>query len=235
MKLEKIRNLFGQLGIDGILIISSMNVCYMIGFIGFVGLVVILGDRVVFIMDFCYIEQVKVQVKGFEIIEYGGSLIQIMVDMVEVFGIKCFGFEQNSMIYGIYVLYSVVVSEVELVFVVEFVEKLCLIKFSEEIKILEEVVKIVDDVFRYILMFMKFGIFEIVVVNELEFYMRSQGVDSFFFDMIVVLGFWLSFLYGVVSDKLIESGDLVMFDFGVYYKGYCFDIICMVVVGYFSD
>lgn len=59
-----------------------------------------------------------------------------------------------------------------MVFVVDFVEKLCLIKLSEEIKILEEVVKIVDDVFEYILMFIKFGILEILVVNEFEFYMR---------------------------------------------------------------
>lgn len=55
------------------------------------------------------------------------------------------------------------------------------------------------------------------------------------FDIIVVLGFCLVLLYGVVFEKVIEIGDFVILDFGVYYKGYCFDIICMIVVGELFD
>ncbi len=235
MKLEKLRNLFGQLGIDGMLVTSSTNVRYMTGFTGSAGLAVISGDKAAFITDFRYTEQAKVQVKGFEIIEHGGSLIQTTADTVESFGIKRLGFEQNSMTYGTYASYNTVISDAELVPVAESVEKLRLIKSSEEIKILEEAAKIADDAFRHILTFMKPGISEIAVANELEFYMRSQGADSSSFDMIVASGLRSSLPHGVASDKLIESGDLVTLDFGAYYKGYCSDITRTVAVGQPSD
>ncbi|WP_430742179.1 M24 family metallopeptidase [Bacillus atrophaeus] len=235
MKLEKLRNLFKQLGIDGLLITSGTNLQYMTGFTGSAGLAVISEERAAFITDFRYTEQAKAQVKGFEIIEHGGSLIQTAADTINDFGIAKLGFEQNSMTYGTYASYHAVVNSAELVPVAESVEKLRLIKSDEEIKILEEAAKIADDAFHHILTFIKPGISEISVANELEFFMRSQGADSSSFDMIVASGLRSSFPHGVASEKLIESGDFVTLDFGAYYKGYCSDITRTIAVGEPSD
>ncbi|PRS10196.1 Xaa-Pro dipeptidase [Bacillus atrophaeus] len=235
MKLEKLRNLFKQLGIDGLLITSGTNLQYMTGFTGSAGLAVISEERAAFITDFRYTEQAKAQVKGFEIIEHGGSLIQTAADTINDFGIAKLGFEQNSMTYGTYASYHAVVNSAELVPVAESVEKLRLIKSDEEIKILEEAAKIADDAFHHILTFIKPGISEISVANELEFFMRSQGADSSSFDMIVASGLRSSLPHGVASEKLIESGDFVTLDFGAYYKGYCSDITRTIAVGEPSD
>ncbi|MBT2574462.1 aminopeptidase P family protein [Bacillus sp. ISL-51] len=235
MKLEKLRNLFGQLGIDGILVTSAANLQYMTGFTGSSGLAVISGERAAFITDFRYTEQAKAQVKGFEIIEHSGSLIQTAADTILEFGIKKLGFEQNSMTYGTYASYHAVLNEAEMVPVADSVEKLRLIKSSEEIKILEEAAKIADDAFEHILTFIKPGISEISVANELEFYMRHQGADGSSFDMIVASGIRSSLPHGVASGKLIENGDFVTLDFGAYYKGYCSDITRTVAVGEPSD
>ncbi|MCG8397819.1 Xaa-Pro peptidase family protein [Bacillus atrophaeus] len=235
MKLEKLRNLFKQLGIDGLLITSGTNLQYMTGFTGSAGLAVISEERAAFITDFRYTEQAKAQVKGFEIIEHGGSLIQTAADTISDFDIGKLGFEQNSMTYGTYASYHAVVNGAELVPVAESVEKLRLIKSGEEIKILEEAAKIADDAFHHILTFIKPGISEISVANELEFFMRSQGADSSSFDMIVASGLRSSLPHGVASEKLIESGDFVTLDFGAYYKGYCSDITRTIAVGEPSD
>ncbi|PRS87038.1 M24 family metallopeptidase [Bacillus velezensis] len=235
MKLEKLRNLFGQLDIDGMLVTSSANLQYMTGFTGSSGLAVISKERAAFITDFRYTEQAKRQVKGFDIIEHGGSLIQTAADTILEYGIKKLGFEQNSMTYGTYASYQAVLQEAEMVPVADSVEKLRLIKSSEEIKILEEAAKIADDAFEHILTFIKPGISEISVANELEFYMRRQGADGSSFDMIVASGVRSSLPHGVASGKLIEKGDLVTLDFGAYYKGYCSDITRTVAVGEPSD
>lgn len=108
MKLEKLRNLFGQLDIDGMLVTSSANLQYMTGFTGSSGLAVISKERAAFITDFRYTEQAKTQVKGFDIIEHGGSLIQTVMDTILEYGIKKLGFEQNSMTYGTYASYQAV-------------------------------------------------------------------------------------------------------------------------------
>ena len=86
MKLEKLRNLFGQLDIDGMLVTSSANLQYMTGFTG--SSAVISKERAAFITDFRYTEQAKTQVKGFDIIEHGGSLIQTAADTILEYGIK---------------------------------------------------------------------------------------------------------------------------------------------------
>ncbi len=109
------------------------------------------------------------------------------------------------MTYGTYASYQAVLQEAEMVPVADSVEKLRLIKSSEEIKILEEAAKIADDAFEHILTFIKPGISEISVANELEFYMRRQGADGSSFDMIVASGVRSSLPHGVASGKLIEK------------------------------
>ena len=67
------------------------------------------------------------------------------------------------------------------------VEKLRLIKTDSEIKILKEA-QIADAAFEHILSFIRPGVSEIEVSNELEFFMRKQGATSSSFDIIVASG-----------------------------------------------
>ena len=54
------------------------------------------------------------------------------------------------------------------------VEKLRLIKTDSEIKILKEAAQIADAAFEHILSFIRPGVSEIEVSNELEFFMRNK-------------------------------------------------------------
>ncbi|WVP28061.1 Xaa-Pro peptidase family protein [Bacillus licheniformis] len=231
MKLNKLRKLFGGLGIDGILVTSGVNLRYITGFTGSSGLAVISDDQAVFITDFRYTEQAKDQIKGFDIVQHAGGIVQKTAEVIKEMGINKIGFEQDKMTYGTYATYKEQLGAAELVPVSQSVEKLRLIKSSEEIKILKEAAKIADDAFSHILTVIKPGITEIEVANELEFYMRSQGADHSSFDMIVASGVRSSLPHGVASGKAIEKGDLVTLDFGAYYKGYCSDITRTVAVG----
>ena len=115
------------------------------------------------------------------------------------------------------------------------VEKLRLIKTDDEISILKDAVKIADDAFQHILGYIKPGVKEIDVSNELEFFMRKQGATSSSFDIIVASGYRSALPHGVASEKEIQSGELVTLDFGALYKGYCSDITRTVAVGEISD
>ncbi|MDA1474881.1 M24 family metallopeptidase [Bacillus changyiensis] len=235
MKLKKLRELFCGLGIEGLLVTSQVNLQYMTGFTGSSGLAVISEDRAVFITDFRYTEQAKRQVNGFEIIEHTRGMSATAVDVIKEMGLKKIGFEQDKMTYGMYANYKNALGAVELVPVSRSVERLRLIKSSEEIKILKEAAKIADAAFSHILTVIKPGMTEISIANELEFYMRSQGADHSSFDMIVASGLRSSLPHGVASSKTVEKGDFVTLDFGAYYKGYCSDITRTIAVGEPSD
>ncbi|MDA7026985.1 Xaa-Pro peptidase family protein [Bacillus sp. CLL-7-23] len=235
MKLKKLRELFCGLEIEGLLVTSQVNLRYITGFTGSSGLAVISEDRAVFITDFRYTEQAKRQVNGFEIIEHTGGMSATTVDVIKEMGLKKIGFEQDKMTYGMYANYKHALGAVELVPVSRSVERLRLIKSSEEIKILKEAAKIADAAFSHILTVIKPGMTEISIANELEFYMRSQGADHSSFDMIVASGLRSSLPHGVASSKTVEKGDFVTLDFGAYYKGYCSDITRTIAVGEPSD
>lgn len=235
MKLEKLRTLLSDLDIDGLVITSSFNLQYMTSFTGSAGLAVVSKDRAAFITDFRYTEQAKDQVKGFDIFEHKGNIAETAAQTAKEFGIKRLGFEQNHMTFATYQQYAGKAGDIELVPVSESVEKLRLIKSSEEIKILEEAAKIADHAFDHILTYIKPGLTEIAVMNELEFFMRKEGAEGSSFDMIVASGVRSSLPHGRASEKVIESGDLVTLDFGAYYKGYCSDMTRTIAVGTPSD
>ncbi|TXC92319.1 aminopeptidase P family protein [Metabacillus litoralis] len=235
MKLEKLRNRFKELSIDGLLITSNYNRRYMTGFTGTAGIAVISEDRAVFITDFRYTEQASKEIDGFEIVEHKGSIINEAATIVEKMGIKKLGFEQDHLTYQSYSLYHNALKNLEFIPVSGAVEKLRLIKSPAEIKILKEATEIADAAFKHILTFVKAGIREIDVANELEFFMRKNGAVSSSFDIIVASGYRSALPHGVASDKEIEKGDFVTLDFGAYYKGYCSDITRTFAVGDPSD
>lgn len=68
-----------------------------------------------------------------------------------------------------------------MVLVCEIIEDIWFIKDIFEIEIMKIVVMIVDEVFYYIVIFLKFGISEIDVWDELEFFMWKKGVIFFLF------------------------------------------------------
>ncbi|MCM3412485.1 M24 family metallopeptidase [Metabacillus sp. YM-086] len=235
MKLEKIRQRFKELSIDGLLITSSYNRRYMTGFTGTAGVVVISEDKAVFITDFRYTEQAAKEIEGFEIVQHTGPIIEEVADQVEKLGIKRLGFEQDSLTYQLFSSYKEALKSSEFIPVSGAVEKLRLIKSPAEIKILKEAAEIADAAYKHILTYIKPGLKEIDVANELEFFMRKNGAVSSSFDIIVASGYRSALPHGVASEKEIEKGDFVTLDFGAYYKGYCSDITRTFAVGEPSD
>lgn len=231
MKLDKMRDRFKELDIDGILITSEYNRRYITGFTGSSGVVVISESQAVFITDFRYMEQAAKQVEGFEIIQHTGPIIEEVANQVSKLGIKKLGFEQDHLTYGTYSSYQNVLKDAEFVPISGAVEKLRLIKSPSEIKILKEATAIADAAFKHILTYVKPGLKEIEVANELEFFMRKNGAASSSFDIIVASGYRSALPHGVASEKEIEKGDFVTLDFGAYYKGYCSDITRTFAVG----
>lgn len=229
-KIEKLRSAFEKLGIDGILITSPYNRRYMTNFTGSAGVVLIGSGNAQLITDFRYIEQATKQCEGYEIIQHKGSIPDEVAEQVKKLGIKKLGFEQDHLSYSSFKAYEKAVGA-ELVPVSGVVEKLRLIKTESEIKILKEAADIADAAFKHILEFIRPGVTELEVSNELEFFMRKAGATSSSFDIIVASGYRSALPHGVASEKIIETGDFVTLDFGAYYKGYVSDITRTVAVG----
>ncbi|WP_130859836.1 M24 family metallopeptidase [Gracilibacillus phocaeensis] len=233
-RLEKLRQQMKQEELEGLLITSSINRRYMTGFTGTAGVVVVTQNKAVFITDFRYMEQAHQQVTDFEIIEHQGPIQKTVDEWVKAQAISSIGFEKNDLTYGQYELYKQALS-VQLVPSDGLIEKIRLIKDPAELDILKEACKIGDKAFEHILSYIKPGVKEIDIANELEFFMRRQGMTSSSFDTIVASGYRSALPHGVASDKQIQSGELVTLDFGGWYHGYSSDMTRTVAVGEISE
>ncbi|MDY0405603.1 Xaa-Pro peptidase family protein [Virgibacillus sp. 179-BFC.A HS] len=233
-KLNKIRVAMTENDLDALIITSPINRRYMTGFTGTAGIALITHDKAMFITDFRYTSQASEQAKGYEIVEHKQSIVDEVRDQLKNANARKIGFEKNDLTYATYELYKETI-EGELIPVGDMVEKLRLYKTEEELSIMKKAAEIADAAFEHIQGFIKPGVKEIEISNELEFFMRRQGAVSSSFDTIVASGYRSAMPHGVASEKEIQAGELVTMDYGALYQGYCSDITRTVAVGEIGD
>ena len=234
LKLANLRKQLEKEKIDALLITNPYNRSYMTKFTGTAGVVLVSANDAVFITDFRYTEQAEKEIEGYRIVQHTTTIIEEVALQVKNMNVKTVGFEKDDMSFGLYELYKQEI-EAELKPVSGLVEKLRMVKTPDELAILQEAAKIADDAFSHIITYIRPGITELEVSNELEFFMRKQGATSSSFSIIVASGLRSALPHGVATNKVIESGDFVTLDYGALYNGYISDITRTVAVGEPTD
>ncbi|GGK02622.1 peptidase M24 [Lentibacillus kapialis] len=232
--LSKLRRKLQENNLDAILITSPVNRRYMTGFTGTAGIAVVSLYDARFITDFRYIEQANDQISEFKVVEHKELIHQEIKKQLKQMDVKRVGFEKEHVTFSTYEQYNKTF-EAELVPVSGFIEELRLIKSENELGILKQAARIADDAFEHIQGYIKPGVKEVDISNELEFFMRKQGATSSSFDIIVASGYRAALPHGVASDKEIKSGELVTMDYGALFNGYCSDTTRTVAVGEIND
>lgn len=230
MKLNKLRISLEENGVDALLITNEYSRRYMTGFTGTAGVAIVSKNDAVFITDFRYTEQAANQIKDFRIVKYSQTLIEEVANQITEMGIKSLGFEKDDLTYSGYELYKQVILA-DFVPLSGLVEKIRLIKTEEEINIVKAACRIADQAYEYIVTYIKPGMTELDVSNELEFFMRKLGATSSSFDTIVASGVRSALPHGVATNKVIEQGDFVTLDFGAVFNGYISDTTRTLAVG----
>jgi Xaa-Pro aminopeptidase len=233
-RIELLRERFKEHEIDGMLITSPSNRRYISNFTGTAGVLIISSNAAKLITDFRYIDQANEQATEFDIVQHKGAIHDEIAKQAKELGIKRLGFEQDYLTYSTFSTYEKAI-EASLVPITGMIEKLRLIKDASELKILKEAAKIADATFEHIIQYIKPGMTELDVSNELEFFMRKQGATASSFAIIVASGIRSALPHGVATDKVIKTGEFVTLDFGALYKGYCSDITRTIAIGEPSD
>ena len=104
-------------------------------------------------------------------------------------------------------------------------------KTPGQIKDTEKALQIAEDGFLYILSFLKENIRELDIMIELEHYLRLKGSERHPFPAIIASGPNSSCPHHQTGMRRIETGDVLLFDFGAVYNGLCSDISRTVFFG----
>lgn len=229
-RVKNVQSVLTDKGIEALLVTNMYNVRYLANFTGTTGLVFITQNDAYFVTDFRYTDQAAEEAKGFEIVKNTGSIYQEVANIAKKEKIGKIGFEAENITFSTYETINKMLPS-ELVPVKGIVEKLREVKTEDEIVLIKKAIEITEKAYDYILGFVKPGVTEIQVANELDFYMREEGASGISFDTIVASGVRSAMPHGVASSKEIEEGDMVTIDFGCYYEGYVSDMTRTFAVG----
>lgn len=229
-KLQWLRNKMSSSDLQGLIISNPVNIKYLTN-IDAEGILLLTRKENIYITDGRYIEQVHSTLTLFdEIIVY--DIHDVSKDDYENFFMFCenVGFEEHYVTYAQYKEFVRKYKIHNLVETEKMIEKQRMIKDEDEVHNIQKACEITDNCFSYILTYIKPGMTEKQIADEIEEYYK-QRTDGLSFETIVASGENSSMPHAVPTDRKIQEKDIITIDMGCKVNGYCSDMTRTFFVG----
>lgn len=232
-RLTQLREAMASSEIKTVLVTYLTNLQYLTGFTGSSGGAIISPEKALFITDFRYIKQAEQEVTGFELVKVAQdkSLLEAIVDLVEKKKIPELWVETDHLTYDQHHSLTESLKSVKLSSCKGLIDDLRLIKGQDEIQRLKECAKIAQQAFLQTLELIHLGAVEREIAYELEYRMRKLGASGRAFETIVASGPRAALPHGVSGDRRLQSGDLIVIDWGAVYNDYFCDMTRTLCLG----
>ena len=237
MSREQINNIFRKTGAEALFITDPHNIWYLSGFRGGKGMLYLSPKRRVLITTARYYEEAKRETK-YEIIREDSShkRVRILDECLAADNAHIVGYEDKHMHCHEFSRLQNSIGRIEQWLPLdEQILEIRQVKTAWEIERIERAQNIACDALRQLLLLLKPGMTELDAAAELEYQMRSHGATGLSFETVVASGPNSSMPHAVPSMKKLETGELIILDFGCVFDGYCSDLTRTVVLGKASE
>jgi Xaa-Pro aminopeptidase len=220
-----------------VLITDLVNVRYLTGYTGSNGLALIAPDTRAFVTDFRYVEQAAEEVDpGFDRLQASVDLLEAIEEALPKASGLRLGFEEAHVSVREHArLRGLLPERIELVGVHGLVEGLRAVKDPSELSAIRAAAALADEAFEQLIAGGLVGRTERELALELEFDMRHRGAEQPSFPPIVAAGPHGALPHASPRAVKVQSGDLVVIDWGAQLDGYCSDCTRTVAVGAADD
>lgn len=141
------------------------------------------------------------------------------------------GFEENYVTYKQYHYLKQKYRVNNLAETENIIEKLRVVKDTEEIEKIKKACELTDKCFEHLLKFIKIGKTEKEIAFEIEMFFKQNGADGLAFDPIVAIGENSAEPHWKPGDRSAKMADPILIDMGCKYQGYCSDMSRTIFVG----
>lgn len=216
--------------LDAAMLTSYENRFYFCGFTGSNGFLIVTQDDEKLVTDKRYTTQAQQQTVDCEVIEQQRNRIFEVTDVIKRMGIQSLVLEA-CMPVGEYTQLREQLGDMPLVLESERFLEMRMVKEPEEIEAIRGAIAIAERAFDRLLPSLKIGMTEKDLADELDYLCRREGADKMSFDTICASGPRGALAHGFPTDKVIENGEMVVVDFGVFKNGYCSDMTRTLLFG----
>lgn len=232
-RLSKLRGLLKEKNCDACLITGRANTFYYSGFTGTTSFLLVGIYRAWLVVDFRYTLQAREQInEEVEVLEIKESFYSTLSEIIKQNPIDIIGFEGQVLTVSEYSKIKVKVSGIKsLISLEDSIDRIRIIKDSEEIEQIRQAVLLGDEVFAHIVKYMRPGMKETDIAAEIEFEMIKLGAKKPSFETIVAAGHRSAMCHGTATENVLKNGDAVVLDFGVIFHNYCSDMTRTIFIG----
>lgn len=225
-------------GLDAVLLTGKPNRFYATGFDadeeGGIALVSRKGNF--FFTDSRYLEAAEAQIEDAAIgcIDRQHSYMDWINEALELTDSKIVGFEEQAMTVADFRAYEKGL-HCTLQGASDMLQTLRQTKDEEELRRMEKAQEIAETAFSQLLRELRPGMTERQLAARLQYLAISGGAEKMSFDTIAASGPNGSMPHAVPTDRAVQEGEFITFDFGCIYGGYCSDMTRTVAVGQVSE
>lgn len=220
--------------LDGLLVSSAPNLRYLTGFSGSNGLAFVPSrGTVALFTDFRYQTQVHEEVGDTAHIVIAPSSLwtDLWAYLPTVTPLETIGFESMHLAHRDFERLLADGARWQWRPARDLVEAQRERKDAGEVALIERAARIATDALALALPQMRVGLSETAIAGRLELALRECGSEGFPFPSIVASGPRSALPHARTSDRIVESGDFLLLDFGAVFNGYCSDITRTVILG----
>jgi Xaa-Pro aminopeptidase len=236
-RLSALRAQLAVANVDGLLVSALPNIRYLTGFSGTSALLFVTARDLFFITDFRYETQVQAEVGDFAQVRVeGASLWTGFWEIIQrIVPLDIIGFESTHLLHRDFQRLLTDGARYQWRPQNGLVEKLRESKDADEVALIEHAGGIATRALSRTLESVSAGISELEIAGILEKALRDEGCEEFPFPTIVASGERAALPHARPTSRIVNSGELLLLDFGAQYHGYCSDITRTVVVGKATD
>ncbi|WP_404409592.1 M24 family metallopeptidase [Jeotgalibacillus malaysiensis] len=238
--IEKIQTYLKDEQIDGALLTSTENVTYTTGFRSnpherWLAVWIPAEGESILICPGMEVEDTKAAGWNGKVIGYSDTQKPLELLKAEVNHVSNLAVEKNHLTVDRLELIQQVFGDCIITAAEHFMNDLRVIKTESEIKRLKKAAELADFAIETACSELEEGKTELEVLAKVEYELKKKGITEMSFSTMVLTGENASSPHGTPGDSTIRKGDLVLFDLGVVYQGYCSDITRTVAFGEISD
>ena len=230
-RLDQLRRVLGQEGLDAFLVAEPANVTYLSGFSGDSTWLLVAADHAWLITDGRFTEQAAAEAPQCEVVRHKVSLVKSTAELFAASGARALGFSPAELSCATYGELAGALDGVEPTPKKGLVEKLREVKDEDEIGRIRRAAEVADAAFRTACASLAAGQTEADVANRLDYEMRRLGAHKPCFDTIVAARQRSSLPHAQATRAVVEQGDALLIDWGCERDLYCSDCTRVVFLG----
>ncbi|WP_339138097.1 MAG: Xaa-Pro peptidase family protein [Candidatus Electrothrix sp. GW3-4] len=177
--------------------------------------------------------QAEEEAQGFAVELYTKGIYALLKKLLPALNVRRLGFESHYFLHSSSAKLEDMAEKVkvELVPLLDLVERMRAIKTEEEIQLIKESVLLNEQVFQAVYKTLAPGMTEIEIALALEQSMQTMGAEGPSFETIVAFGSNAAKPHAVPTNRVLQDGEIVLIDMGLVLQGYCSDMTRTFVIG----